>query len=335
MHYATAVLMVLAIAHARPPSVYVPSTISPAWQDALRTFPPAERTALPAPDDLAGWKEVSEGFDRAFTGPSAETARKYGSRVAEHTLGGVPVLEVKPRRWTNRDQVVVYLHGGSYTQGSARAQLGSSALFAEKTGRRVISVDYTLAPVAKWQQVTDEVVAVLKALNANGYPMAHIAVYGDSAGGSLAASVTLKSRNEGLGMPAALVLWSPWSDITETGDTYQTLKDADPMLVYRQNLGASAAAYAQPADQQHPYVSPVYGDFTKGFPPTLIQVGTKEIFLSNAVRLYQAIEAAGGSAKLDVYEGMPHVFQYVLLDSPETALAMRKVGAFIDQHLSD
>ena len=110
-------------------------------------------------------------------------------------------------------------------------------------------------------------------------------------------------------MPAAVVLWSPWSDITETGDAYITLKDTDPTLFYPDSLSNAAAAYAAPADQTHPYVSPVYADYSLGFPPTLIQVGTKEIFLSNAVRHYQALDQAEQEVKLDLYEGMWHVFQ--------------------------
>ncbi len=140
-------------------------------------------------------------------------------------------------------------------------------------------------------------------------------------------------RDKGLGMPAAVVLWSPWSDITETGDSYATLKHADPLLYYPDNLKNCADAYAAPADQKHPYVSPVYGDYTKGFPPTLIQAGTKEIFLSNAVRHYQALDQAGISVKLDLYEGMWHIFQVFNHDIPESKLARKKVRAFLDQNL--
>lgn len=135
-------------------------------------------------------------------------------------------------------------------------------------------------------------------------------------------------RDQGQGMPAAVVLWSPWSDITETGDTYATLRDVD-FLRYKEQLGPAAAAYASPADQKHPYVSPVYGDYAKGFPPTLIQGGTREIFLSNFIRQYQAIDAAGGEVKLDLYEGLPHVFQVLLANTPESRLALRKMNDFL------
>ena len=162
-----------------------------------------------------------------------------------------------------------------------------------------------------------------------------MAVYGESAGGGLAAGAVLKMRDQGLGMPAAVVLWSPWSDITETGDSYATLKEADPLLYYPGNLKHCADAYAAPADQKHPYVSPVYGDYSRGFPPTLIQAGTKEIFLSNAVRHYQALDIAGIPVKLDLYEGMWHIFQVFNHDLPESKMARKKVKAFLGRHVGD
>jgi acetyl esterase/lipase len=211
----------------------------------------------------------------------------------------------------------------------------SSALVAARTGLRVISIDYTLAPHARWPQITDQVVAVFKALQREGIPMRKIALYGDSAGGSLAAGAVLKMRDLGLKMPAALVLWSPWADITETGDTYSTLKDVEPRYTYARLLGPAAAAYADPRDQKHPYVSPVYGDFSPGFPPTLIQGGTREIFLSNFVRLYRALDSAGQPVTLDLYEGMPHVFQPALPESVESQLALKKMAAFLERHLKN
>ncbi len=251
----------------------------------------------------------------------------------ERKLGGIPVLEIKPRNWKDNGKLMVYTHGGAYTIASAESTLGSSALMAETTGLRVISIDYTLAPHARWQQITDQVVNVFKALREQGYAMKDMAIYGDSAGGSLAAGSVLKMRDKGIGMPAAVVLWSPWSDITDTGDSYSTLKHADPAYIYDKQLKQSAYAYADPKDQKHPYVSPVYGDYTKGFPPTLIQGGTKEIFLSNFIRHYQALDTAGQIVKLDIYEGMIHVFQVALGGTPESNTALLKVDAFLKQHL--
>jgi len=207
--------------------------------------------------------------------------------------------------------------------------------FAAETGLRVIAVDYTLAPHSKWRQTTDEVVGVFKALAEQAFTGNDIVLYGDSAGGGLAAGVTLKMRDLGMEMPAALVLWSPWADISETGDTYVTLRDAEPYYTYEYILGPAALAYADAKDHKNPYVSPVYGDFTRGFPPTLIQGGTKEIFLSNFVRLYQALDQAGQTVKLDIYEGMPHVFVPTLPESAESQAAIAKVRDWVSKYLLD
>ena len=122
--------------------------------------------------------------------------------------------------------------GGAYTFGSANSTVGSPVLAANATGLRVISVNYTVAPFSKWNQTTDEVISVIQALiDQQGYSLEDdIAMFGDSAGGGLVAGSVLKMRDKGLGMPTAVVLWSPWLDLTGNGDTYFTLKNADPFL---------------------------------------------------------------------------------------------------------
>jgi epsilon-lactone hydrolase len=314
--------------------VYVPSTISPEFQEHLKKLPdPALRPRWPAPDDVDGWKRYHEAREKESEPKVLRILKEHEPTITERKLGGVPVLDIKPKGWTESRKVVVYLHGGAYTMASARSSLIKSVPAAAATGYRIISVDYTVAPRGKWQAVTDEVIAVVQALVKDGHSLKDIALFGDSAGGALAPGSVLKMRDKGLGMPAAVVVWSPWSDITETGDTYATLKHAEPTYLYETVLKHGAAAYADPKDQKHPYVSPVYGDFSKGFPPTLIQGGTKEIFVSNFVRQYQALDAAGQTVKLDLYEGMPHVFQGQLPNAPESKLAFKKMRAFLVSHL--
>jgi acetyl esterase/lipase len=244
-------------------------------------------------------------------------------------------MDVKPNCWKNKGKVLVHLQGGCYVLYSAHARLQSSVPAADATGLRVISVDYTVAPAGKWPKVIDEVLAVVAGLQKEGYKLKDIAIYGESAGGALAAGGVLKMREQGLGMPAALVLWSPWSDITNRGESALTLKNFDPVHLYEQHLKPAADAYAEPKDQKHPYVSPVYGDYTKGFPPTLIQGGTREIFLSHFVRHYRAIDEAGGTAVLDLYDGMPHIFQVrpEMAEAPETRALLKKMKTFLRQHL--
>ncbi len=319
---------------AAEPYVNIPDSISPEAQAYLRMRPdPHLQPAAPDPTEIEQWKAIQLAFEARNLERQKDIVDRLGPDVTKQDLGGVPVLDIKPRNWQNNGKVMVYTHGGAYTLQSAASTLGSSALMANATGLRVISIDYTLAPHAKWQEVTDQVVTVFTELGNQGYAMKDIAIYGDSAGGGLAAGSVLKMRDQGMGMPAAVVLWSPWSDVTETGDTYFTMKHAEPTYTYESILRPSANAYADPKDQKHPYVSPVYGDYTKGFPPTLIQGGTKEIFLSNFVRHYQALDAVGQTVKLDLYEGMIHVFMAAIPDSPESKLALSKVDAFLKEYL--
>jgi acetyl esterase/lipase len=133
-------------------------------------------------------------------------------------------------------------------------------------------------------------------------------------------------------MPGAVVLLSPCVDFNMNGDTETTLAHADPVLEVDRVI-PGFKAYADPADWKNPYVSPIYGDFKKGFPPVLIQVGTKELLLSDSVRFYQAIKIVGGEAELDVYEGMPHVFQAYLMNTPEQKAAYAEIQRFWSLHL--
>ena len=320
------------------PFVQIPDTVSPQARKYLESLPdPATLPAWPAPSDLAGWKRAWEAGEAASEPKVQATLKRYGPAVHERKVAGVPVLDIKPRGWKDSVKVLVHAHGGAYALFSARSRLQSSVPAADATGLRVISVDYTVAPVGKWETVTDQVLAVLQGLQKEGHKLKDIAVYGESAGGGLMAGSVLKMRDKGLGMPVAVVLWAPWADITNSGDSAVTMKAHDPTHLYERHLKPAADAYADPKDQKHPYVSPVYGDYSKGFPPTLIQGGTKEIFLSHFIRQYRAIDGAGGLAVLDLYDGMPHIFQVrpEMADAPETRAALKKMTAFLKQHLGD
>jgi acetyl esterase/lipase len=311
----------------------VPETISPEWGEFFEKNGEIRGRGVPASEDTAGWLALQEAV-RARQKPVAEgLAKAFDLTIRERVLGGIPIVEISPANPANDDKIGVYVHGGAYIQGSARNP--QAVLFSAATGLRVISIEYTLAPHSKWQDTTAQVLAVFSALAEEGYSPSHTALGGDSAGGGLAAGSLLRMRDEGMEMPAALVLWSPWADISETGDTYLTLRDAEVSFTYNNVLGPAALVYADPDDHGHPYVSPVYGDFNKEFPPTLIQGGTREIFLSNFIRLYQALDQAGKNVKLDLYEGMPHVFMAQLPDTAEAKTALAKTGAWVSEHLLD
>jgi acetyl esterase/lipase len=313
----------------------IPSTVSPEAAQALSTIynlvklQPKAKTPASAED----WDRQNAAVTPLLAPLNAKTAKDLGVTISTEKLGGVPVVRVRPKEYKANGRTLLYLHGGGYTLFSAPTLVGLPAMIASATGDEVISVDYTLAPRGKWRTVTDQVLAVWKALLASGTNAKTTGIFGDSAGGGLTAGAVLKMRDQGLALPGAVYLLSPWADLTSTGDTYTTLAAADPILNIEM-LSWSAAAYADPADQKNPYVSPVYGDYTKPFPPTLIQAGTREIFVSHAVRQYQAIRGCGHEAVLDMYEGMPHVHPTLIPNTPESRTAIQRAAAFFDKHLS-
>jgi monoterpene epsilon-lactone hydrolase len=313
----------------------IPGTVSAEAAQSLEAIYRA-RKSMPVferPRSLADWDRKNEQVSAFIAPMHLALARRLCITSSEEVLGGIPVLRIRPKDYHPDGRLLVYLHGGGYVLFSAAAVLAVPALLAAATGAEVISIDYTLAPRGDWRTVTGEVLNVWRALLAANTTAQAMAIVGDSAGGGLAAGSVLRMRDEGLALPAALHLLSPWSDLAEGGDSYETLSAADPSLD-AQSLSWAAAAYADPGDQRHPYVSPVYGDYSRPFPPTLIQVGTREIFLSHAVRQYQAIRAGGHVAILDVYEGMPHVHQGSIPEAPESRTAIARAAEFLDGYLT-
>ena len=272
---------------------YIPKTISKEAQELLRAQTRLAREAgthFPKSDDSPKkWKAFQNFVDNLVLGGLSPIKEYYNPSIDTIQIGGIRAIDIKPKDYKKSDKVIFYVHGGAYVVLHADVTLASMLPLAEATGLRIVAIDYTLAPEAKFEQITDEVIQLYKGL-LEDYDAENIAMYGDSAGGGLSAGSVLKMRDQDIELPAVLVLWSPWTDIDKIGDTYFTLADNDPNLVTRDLLENSALAYASKSEFKNPYVSPVYGDFTKDFPPTLIQVGSKEIFLSNAIRMYRKLD---------------------------------------------
>jgi acetyl esterase/lipase len=315
---------------------FVPITISPQAQEIYHRLLPlveAIRKTQKVPQAAAEFEaRYTDTIARAE--PRAEAAVKaLGVTDTYKQMNGVGVLETIPPNYKDDGTVLIDVHGGGFVLDSARTSAGGDAMMAVLTGKRILSVDYTVAPRGKWQLVTDQVVAVYKAVLAEGYDAKSIGMFGGSAGGDIVPASVLKMRDQGIPLPGALVLMSPCVDLHLSGDTETTLAGADPALSNREDIVAGFKVYADPADWSNPYVSPIYGDFSKPFPPVLLQAGTKEIVLSDSVRLYQALKTHGHEAELDVYEGMAHGFQAYMTDTPEQKAAYAEVQRFWLRHL--
>ena len=198
-------------AQSAAPPVTLPNTMSPEAIRGLQALYAAniKATKVTDPTDLAAWCQL-QAYSAA-NNPRTEAAQavlpKLGGSLIDSKLGGVPVIDVRPRGWDKADRrLIIYVHGGAFTFNSARTMVANAARLAAKSGIRVILVDYTLAPEANWKIIQDQVLSVFKGLLAQGYRMTGIAIIGDSAGGNLATRTVLTLRDNGLGMPAAVVL---------------------------------------------------------------------------------------------------------------------------------
>ncbi|HYO07155.1 MAG TPA: alpha/beta hydrolase, partial [Phototrophicaceae bacterium] len=201
-------------------SIYIPTTISKEAQERLKNITKnASPLVTPSPGDIKGWQNLNQQFSSLFIANAQSIVDKYQPNITAAELGNVTILDIKPKDWRDNGKVLVYVHGGGYALLSANTTLGFAVPVANSTGIRVISIDYSLAPLSKWNQTTSEVLSVIQALiQEQGYSIKDIAMFGDSAGGGLAAGSVLKMRDVGIGIPAALVLWSPWIDVTGKGD---------------------------------------------------------------------------------------------------------------------
>ena len=203
--------------------------------------------------------------------------------------------------------VILYCHGGGYSTGSSLYARTLTGKLAMSTSMDVLSFDYRLAPEHPYPAATQDAMQVWNYLMLLGYGARDIILAGDSAGGNLALSLTLKLKEEGRLLPRGLVLMSPWTDLTSSGKSHVSKADIDPVLnaVYLEEMIRN---YASDRNLKEPLISPLYGAY-EGFPPTYIQVGGNEILLDDSVRLYKKLLKANVSVKLDVFKGMWHVFQ--------------------------
>lgn len=271
-------------------------------------------------DDLARQRKGQEVLGRLMSPP-------IGFSWEPFSLGDMPMAWVRPERGHDRSKVILYCHGGGYTSGNLGYARVLAAKMANATGCEVLAFQYRLAPEFPYPAALEDALEAWEYLMHQGWGAKNVILAGDSAGGNLALELTLALKEAGRFLPGRLVLFSPWTDMTASGASYTHREALDPMLT-EQYIRSVRSAYAPGVDYSQPQFSPLFADLS-GLPPTLIQVGEREILASDSEQLQKALIAAGVPCVLQSWPGMWHVFQMFPLKSAGDA--MTAIADFLRQ----
>jgi monoterpene epsilon-lactone hydrolase len=281
------------------------------------------RSAFPADSDVAEQRRLLRAAVSAQPLPTDVT-------VTAAALGGIPTAEItvdgiEPRH------VVLYFHGGVYVIGDAFLAADLASQVGRRTGAKVISVDYRLAPEHPYPAAVDDALAAYRALLDNGMAPSDIVFAGESAGGGLAVVTMVNARDHGLPLPAGAYVMSPYADLTLAGTTMETKREVDPLFT-RELLQARVTDYTAGQDASLGLISPIFADLS-GLPPLIIQAGSHELLLDDAVRLAGQAAAADVEVTLEITPGVPHVFQAYSAILDEGAAALDSAGRFLSAQL--
>lgn len=315
-------------------SVPVPTTVSPQMQKLIST--PINPGWNAAPNSGAEWKALADAGARAAIQNLPALRERMHVKVEAGTMDGVKVYVVTPELIPiqNRHRLLIHLHGGCYVFGPGEAATTEAILMAGIGHFKVISVDYRMPPAAFFPAALDDAITVWKAAAKTSDPK-RMAIFGSSAGGALTLETILRARQLGLPLPAAIAPGTPMADLTKSGDSFYTNAMVDNVLVSPEGRCDGAAAfYANGHDLKDPLLSPIYGDL-HNFPPAILTTGTRDLLLSNTVRVHRKLREAGVEAVLQVFEGQAHA-QYMRDDTaPETTEAFQEIASFFDRHLKN
>lgn len=289
-------------------SVPFPRSISPEARAALERLvredgmPLNALYEMPAPEAYGAWMSIKTAVDAQYAAAVKGLAGSLRSHVETIGVEGAIVHVATPDAPYRPDCAYIDLHGGALVFGGGDACRAGAQMQADQHGVRCYGVDYRMPPEHPYPAALDDCLAAYRHVLDRHSP-GNIVIGGRSAGGNLAVATVLRARDEGLPSPAGLVLLSPEVDLTESGDSFEINRMVD--VVLPGSLMKNNLLYANGADLAHPYLSPLFGNLA-GLPATFLQTGTRDLFLSNTVRMHRLLRRARVPTELHVFEAMPH-----------------------------
>ena len=299
---------------------FIARPLNPAWNNLWKTG--------------EEWRKAADAQAATVVPTIPPMLDRLHVKIEPAVMDGVKVYVVTPDEIPpeNRNRLLLHTHGGCYELFPGESGATEAVMMAGFGHYKVVSVDYRMPPEAYFPAALDDVITVYQAVAKTTDPK-NIGVFGTSAGGALTLEMVLRAKQLGLPVPGAIAPGTPMSDVTKTGDSFYTNEKVDNVLVSRDGFcDAAVVVYAKGHDLADPLLSPVYGDM-HGFPPTILTTGTRDLLLSNTVRVHRALRQAGVEAQLEVFEGQSHA-QYQFDDRvPEAREAFGEIATFFDQHL--
>lgn len=313
-----------------PGAVHLPDRVIPlpdTISDEARAFLSnplfSQEPQTPELDDIEGWRRHCAESNARMVAMMRMQRAGIAFTHQVHRLAHCDLYEIEPANLRSDDRAILYIHGGAFIVGGGEASLLAAVQIADMAGLRTYSVDYRMPPDHPFPAGLDDCVEAWQ-LVLERFDAGKVAFYGGSAGANLVCTTTLKARDTGLPMPAACVLHSPGADLRQIGDTYTTNTGLD--VVLKRPADWLPALYSGGHDLTDPYVSPALADFSKGFPPTVLTSGTRDLLLSDTVRLHRALRRAGVRAELHVWEAMCHGLTH---EAPEAKELLGEHIAFL------
>lgn len=292
----------------------LPETISEAARAFLANPMFGGEQEMPALSDLEGWRRHCAESNARMTAMMRMQRAGIAFESDVVSLSHADLYDIRPSTITADDAAVLYIHGGAFIVGGGEAAGLAAAQIADMAGLRAFSVDYRMPPDHPFPAGLEDCVEAYRFL-LDRYDPERIVIYGGSAGANLAVTTILKARDEGLPLPTACVLHSPVTDLRQIGDTMTTNAEIDVIL--KRPGEWLPGLYSGGHDLTDPYLSPIFADFTKGFPPTVLTSGTRDLLLSDTVRLHRALRSAGIRADLHVWEAMCHGMAHTAPEAQE------------------